>query len=225
MDQAITKMLVRLHGVEATQQAENAVLGVTPTTVVQMKGVPIKVMIDAGSPVTIISLAYLLATLAKGQPNGESLAQWQRRVKDRLQPMAMHLRSYSGNELPIFKQIRVQLLRDTFATEAWIQVQKDAPVDILLGTDIQPLLAFHLMQMGPSGKTTDLLGRGNQPKGGEKSTPFKEQPLHRVHISHSRGRHRPRKPTRLGGRGASSESCLPGADSSGAQPVQQVDQG
>ena len=120
-------MLVRLHGGEVTQQAGNAVLGVTPTADVQMEGLPVKVMIYR-LPFTIISLEYLLATLTKGRPHGESLTQWQRRLKGRLQPTAMQLISYSGNELPILKQIRVQLRWDTFATEAWMQVQKDAPV-------------------------------------------------------------------------------------------------
>ena len=73
------------------------------------------------------------------------------------------------------------------------------------------------MQMQPSEKTTDLLGPGNQPKGEEKSTPFKEKPLQEcISPTCSGGRCKPRKPTLLRERGASSESSLPGADSSDA---------
>lgn len=84
MDQARAKMLVRLHGIEASQQPGCAMLGVTPTAEVQLEGVLIKVTSDTGSPVTIIALEYLLATLAKARSGAESLAQWQARVKDRL---------------------------------------------------------------------------------------------------------------------------------------------
>ena len=110
VDQARAKMLVRLHGIEASQQPGCAMLGVPLTAEVQLEGVPIKVMSDTGSPITIIALEYLLATLAKARSGAESLAQWQARVKDRLQPTSMQLRSYSGDEVPILKQIRVHFV-------------------------------------------------------------------------------------------------------------------
>lgn len=56
-------------------------------------------------------------------------------------------------------------------------MQRDAPVDFLLGTDIQPLLGFHLTQVEPSGKTTDLLGARNQPRAeNEEGVPSAKQP-------------------------------------------------
>ena len=124
-------------------------LGETPTAKVQMKGVLITAMIDTGSPITIVSLDYLFATLAKVRPNEESPAQWQARVKARLQPTSIQLlRSYSGDGLHIVKQIQVRLCWGSFVTKSWIQVQKDAPVDVLLGTDLQPFLGFNLPSAG-----------------------------------------------------------------------------
>ena len=85
----MTNVLVRLHGIEVTQQTGSTVLGETPTSKVQMEGVLITAMIDTGSPITIVSLDYLFATLAKVRPNEESPAQWQARVKARLQPTSI----------------------------------------------------------------------------------------------------------------------------------------
>ncbi len=107
-----------------------------------MEEVPITAMIDTGSSVTIVSLDYLFATLAKGRSNEEMPAQWQARVKARLQPTSIQLRSYSGDGLPIVKQIQVQLHWGSFVTESWIQMQKHAPVDFLLGMDLEPSLDF-----------------------------------------------------------------------------------
>ena len=69
----------------------------------------------------------------------------------------------AAKELPWRRIINSQTdqgitLLGTFATEAWIQVQRD----FLFRADIQLLLGFHLMQVEPSGKTTDLLGARNQ---------------------------------------------------------------
>ena len=44
-------------------------------------------------------------------------------------------------------------------------MQKDAYVDFLLGTDLQPSLGFCLVQVEPSGKTSDLLDSPNRTNG------------------------------------------------------------
>ena len=41
-----------------------------------------------------------------------------------------------------------------------VQVQKDAPVDLLLGTDVQPALGFSLIQCDGSGTASDLTKEG-----------------------------------------------------------------
>jgi hypothetical protein len=49
----------------------------------------------------------------------------------------LYLRSYSGNNPPIVKQLELAISR-----RHTVQVQQDAPVDHLLGTHLQPLVGL-----------------------------------------------------------------------------------
>ena len=48
------------------------VLGPTPTVDLTIEGVPVRAMIGTGSPVTVVSLEFLLEILAKQQPAEQS---------------------------------------------------------------------------------------------------------------------------------------------------------
>ena len=86
-------------------------------------------------------------------------------------------------------------------------MQKDVPVDFLCVMDIHSASVISPHAGGASGKTTDLPGLTNQPhREEEEGTPSEEQPDIR----------RPRKPATFKGGVACCESCLLGADSSGA---------
>ena len=61
-----------------------------------------------------------------------------------MKPTSVMLKSYSGNKLPIVRQIQLQVEKKKHRVQAWVQIQQDAPVDFLLGTDLQPLLGFFL---------------------------------------------------------------------------------
>ena len=50
----------------------------------------------------------------------------------------MALRSYGGDALDIVSRVKCKLARDNFSVEPSLQVQKGAPVHLLLGTDVLP---------------------------------------------------------------------------------------
>ena len=102
---------------------------------------------DTGSPVSIISLDFLLEALAKQRAECQSLKQWEESVPARLQNPGMVLKSYGGEELPIIRQITCWNSRGDYAVEATLQVQKEAPVRLLIGTDLQAQLGFLFLQM------------------------------------------------------------------------------
>ena len=85
---------------------------------------------------------------------------WEARTRGRLQPTNLQLKSYSGDQLPIVKQIKVCLSREGFSTVAWVQMQQDAPVEFLLGTDLQALLGFRLMQLEANSTSQSKQHRG-----------------------------------------------------------------
>ena len=72
----------------------------------------------------------------------------------------MTLKSYTEGELNLIGQLQVQLTTISHVIDTAVQVQKDAPVDLLLGTDVQPALGFSLIQCDGSGTASDLTKEG-----------------------------------------------------------------
>ena len=66
-------------------------------------------------------------------------------MKRHLEPTALKLRSYSGETQPIVTQAHVHLSCRRYTVDTYVQVQMNAPVQVLLGTDLQPRLGFHLV--------------------------------------------------------------------------------
>ena len=60
----------------------------------KFEGRPVQALLDTGSPVTIVSLEFLLQTLAKQRPASQTVAEWQIAVKAMLQPPSVTLQSY-----------------------------------------------------------------------------------------------------------------------------------
>ena len=69
-------------------------------------------------------------------------------------------KSYTGGELNLIGQPQIQLTTISHAVDMVVQVQKDAPADLLLGTDVQPALGFSLIQCDSSGTASDLTKEG-----------------------------------------------------------------
>ena len=76
-------------------------------------------------------------------------------VKRHLEPTALKLRSYSGEALSIVKKVHVRLSRGCYTVDACVQVQMNAPVQALQGTDLQPRLGFHLVDTEDPEQTRD----------------------------------------------------------------------
>ena len=67
------------------------------------------------------------------------------------------LQNYGGDKLPLIRQIQVNLSKSGKQVDAIIQVQHDAPVGLLLGTDVLAQLGFAMLGPDPNGTITDLL--------------------------------------------------------------------
>lgn len=141
---AISQVMATMYGVEASN--DRATLGPTPTTEVLLDGSPIRALLDTGSPTSIVSLDFFLKTVAKKRTSEQTPAEWGKSVQARLQPTTMTLRSYGGDELNIVSQVQCHVTRGDREVDALLQVQKDAPVDLLLGTDVLSQLGFALIQ-------------------------------------------------------------------------------
>ena len=153
LDQATATM----HGLSSTCGEKDLQLGPTLTTQVQVEGVPVPALLDTGSPATIISLNVVVQVLASQKPKEQSPEQWKAEMKQRMEPCTVGLQNYGGGKLNLIRQIRITLSRNGHDVSAIVQVQKDAPVGLLIGTDTLPQLGFALVETDTNGTGIDLL--------------------------------------------------------------------
>ena len=94
-----------MHGV--TSSDVSGKLGPILTSIVEVEGEPVEALLDTGSPVTIISLEWLLQLLVRQCQKDRSPNEWKAEVECRLEPTAVVLQNYSGDRLRVVRQIRV----------------------------------------------------------------------------------------------------------------------
>ena len=94
LSDAVDQVVATLHGVEPQQVMPSVVLGPTPTSEVSLEGVPVKALLDTGSPISIISLEFFLKACVQNFKSGESPEEWGKVVKQRFQQPTVSLRSY-----------------------------------------------------------------------------------------------------------------------------------
>ena len=133
-------------------------LGPMPTVEVLFEGVPTRALLDTGSPVTIVLLNFVLQALAKQRElESQTPTEWEQVVKARLSPPKLTLQNYGGSDLDIIRQTTANISRENYACNATVLVQEDAPLDLLLGTDLHASLSFLLLETGSNGRALDLL--------------------------------------------------------------------
>ena len=155
---ALRKKSATMHGVASDQSDSTSVkLGPAVYAEIEFEGYHVRALVDTGSPATIVSLECRLSALAEGRPRDQTPLEWESAVKQRLEPPEITLRSYGGGKLDIIAQLSVTVRSGMHCKEAVVLVQKEAPVDLLLGTDLQPHLGFQLLQRSIGGTTVELL--------------------------------------------------------------------
>ena len=87
----------------------------------------------------------------------ESPVEWGRGVKQWLEEPTVSLCSYGGGELNVVSQVKCRISRDNFVVETVLQVQRGAPVDLLLSTDTLPKLGFIFSRAERDNRVTNLL--------------------------------------------------------------------
>ena len=147
LEEALEEMSATLRIVKTTpdhEKEKKRLLGPTLSAVVKFEGTEVQALLDTGSPVTIVSLGFLLKVLAKWKE--QDAREWKEEVRRRLSPPELVLRNYGGGELNVIKQMTATIRRGEHECETTVLVQKGAPLDLLVGTDVQPLLGFLVLQ-------------------------------------------------------------------------------
>ena len=158
VDESLSEVVATMRVLKTGEREDESTLGPTLATEVLFEGVPVRALLDTGSPVTIVSLSFLLKALTQQQTKDQTPAEWEEAVKLWLSPPTLTLQNYGGDELSIVRQLTAVISRKDHSCEATVLVQKNAPLDLLVGTDLQAQLGFLFLQTETDGTAIDLLG-------------------------------------------------------------------
>ena len=159
-----------LHAMSASQAGPISRLGPSVFAEISVNGVPATALVDTGSPATIISLEFVMRVMLAERKERQSPEQWRADTLKRFTFPDVSLRNYGGHPLDILSQTLLRLTRGNCTVDTAVLVQKGAPNQLLLGTDVQSRLGFALT-METSEGVVDLLaeeGLDRRPSGRQK---------------------------------------------------------
>ena len=155
---------------------DNAKLGPSVFTEVRVNGVPAKALVDTGSPATIVSLEFILDVFAAQRGSRLTPELWTEETLKKFSPPDVVLKAYGGQPLDILSQVRLTLSLGDRALDTTVLVQKGAPNQLLLGTDVQPKLGFALV-VETEAAMKDLLTGEEHQEDQESVTPARPQAI------------------------------------------------
>ena len=138
------------------ENGDSPSLGPTLTAEVCVEGQPTKALLDTGSPISIISIEFLLQALLnlnKEKPKEERL----KFAESKLKTPTISIRNFGGGRVNVLSQVTVDINRGSYQCRATILVQKGSTIELLLGTDLLTKLGFDLVKTSQEGKLTSLL--------------------------------------------------------------------
>ena len=176
--QEVTELRRELHAAEIEMAADDAVkdfhdvhnvtsdgghagtnLGPTVMAKLEVNGVKTEALVDTGSPVTIVSLAFAMHVLSKDHGLYSSVEEWKQEMMKKFSEPTVNLRNYGGHRLNVTSQVQFKFSQGEERERAIVLVQKDAPHQVLLGTDLQPQLGISLVIAKPGGAVDLLTGK------------------------------------------------------------------
>ena len=148
-----------LCGISSTTDTKGYTeLGPSITADVELEGIPIKTLLDTGSPVTIVSLEFIIEALLKKRPQRQTIEDWKAEFWGKSEPPTLSpLLSYGGGKLNTVRQLKVRIRWGKFSHDVIVQAEKNGSVPLLIGTDLQAKLGFQFVQNDSDGKAIDLL--------------------------------------------------------------------
>ena len=147
-----------VNGVAFSDETTPKGLGPAVYSEVTVNGVKVTALVDTGSPVTIMSLKKAVQILATRKGEFNSPQEWRERMMEQFQEPAVMLKSYSGDALNVVAQLPMTLGQGDQKVSSVVLIQKGAPHDLLIGTDLQPALGFVLTVRKSGNQETVLLG-------------------------------------------------------------------
>ena len=132
-------------------------LGPTLKVKASIEGCPTEALIDTGSPVSLVSIDFLLRALVMTMEDGATQDDITRALRARLEDPELTVRNFGGNEVNIVGQATVTVSCGEHRSRTTVLIQKGTQLELLLGTDILGKLGFKVLQLSGDGTPHDLL--------------------------------------------------------------------
>ena len=156
LQKSLVTKTATMHVLKPKGEVQGPVLGPAVSVELLLERQMVNALVDTGSPITMASIDCLLDVIAKLRAPNQTLEEWQQEVKDRFQTASLSVNNYGGGEVNIIGQLPVSLKLGDKNTI--ILVQKEATVDLLLGTDLLTQLDFCVLKTSDrDGQMIDLL--------------------------------------------------------------------
>ena len=143
----VERQLTTVKSLRTEDSQVGLVMGSRWETEVLLDGQPVTALIDTGSPVTIVSLTFLLQ-LWRGRDAHVPIGQWRDWARGVLREPSLSLQTYDHAVLEMAAETDVTLGCGNHKVRAVIMVQDAAPQPLLLGTDVLEKLGFGLVHSG-----------------------------------------------------------------------------
>ena len=121
-------------------QKDNPTLGPTLTAEIFLEGWPTQALLDTESPVSIVSMDFLIRTLVDVNKETVSKEERVKCAESKLRSPTIKIRNLGGGTVNVLSQATVSLRRGDYQCEATVLVQKGSALEFLLGTDLLAML-------------------------------------------------------------------------------------
>lgn len=151
-DESPWSVSLKTLGAESLRRASER--GPRITAAVTVNGVECPALLDTGSPVTVISLDYLVKVQQQNHPNLTE-EEARREVTTTLVKPTTVVRTYDDTVVSVAGVVKLQLSCRTGAAVVPVLVQRGAPQDLLLGTNAMlPLGIYVVLKEEPPSEYT-----------------------------------------------------------------------
>ena len=129
LEESLQKASVTTHGI--TQETllngcddTTVQLGPKLTTEILLEGHPVQALLDTGSPVSIVSIDFLLKVLLTAASSDQTEEDLKDAARKRIKPPTISVRSFGGGEVNIIGQVTVNVSLGEHSCQAVMLVQK-----------------------------------------------------------------------------------------------------
>ena len=104
-----------------------------------MEGHQVWALLDTGSPISIVSIDFLLKVLLTATSTGQTEEDLKDAARKWIKPPTISVQNFGGGEVNMIGQVTVNISRGKHSCQAVMLVQKGIKLEVFLETDLTKL--------------------------------------------------------------------------------------